>query len=137
MQLIAVVLGAETSNDIFAATKSLLDYGFANYTVLTPEKLYVENLAVDGGEKTNVPADYKPISLLVKKGSKSKVEQKAFFEEEISAPIIRGQVLGRVIYSIDGVKVGESPIVASEDVRKVDFGIMFNKIWDSILKGIF
>jgi len=36
LELIAVVMGSETSKDRFAACKSLLDYGFANYTLYTP-----------------------------------------------------------------------------------------------------
>lgn len=137
MQLIAVVLGASSSNDRFAATKALLDYGFANYTVISPEKLYIENLRIDGGEKTNVSADYTPITLLLKKGNKNKVEQRAVFEDQIISPIKRGQVLGKVIYSVGGEEVGEVPIVATEDIRRVDFGIMFEKIWKGILYGIF
>ncbi len=137
MQLIAVVLGAESSNDRFAATKSLLDYGFANYSVVSPEKLYIENLSIDGGEKNTVCADYTPLSLLTKKGDKGKVTQTAFFDEEIIAPVKRGTVLGKVVYSVDGAEVGESSILATEDVRRADFAIMFNKIWKGILKGIF
>lgn len=137
MQLIAVVLGASSSNDRFAATKALLDYGFANYAVISPEKLYIENLKVDGGEKMNVSADYTPITLLVKKGNKNKVEQRAVFEEQIISPVKRGQVLGKVIYSVGGEEVGEVPIVSMEDIRRVDFGIMFDKIWEGILYGIF
>jgi D-alanyl-D-alanine carboxypeptidase (penicillin-binding protein 5/6) len=137
MQLIAVVLGAESSNDRFAATKELLDYGFANYTVISPEKLYIENLDVNGGEKNTVSADYTPISILTKKGDKNKVTQTAFFDENIIAPIKRGEVLGKVVYYIDDKEVGESVILASENIRKADFGIMFEKIWSGILNGIF
>jgi D-alanyl-D-alanine carboxypeptidase (penicillin-binding protein 5/6) len=137
MQLIAVILGAESSNDRFAATKELLDYGFANYTVISPEKLYIENLDVNGGEKNTVSADYTPISILTKKGDKNKVTQTAFFDENIIAPIKRGEVLGKVVYYIDDKEVGESVILASENIRKADFGIMFEKIWSGILNGIF
>lgn len=137
MQLIAVVLGAATSNERFSATKSLLDYGFANFAIVSPEKLYVENIKVDGGEKNTVSADYTPLSVLVKKGDKNNVVQRAYFEEKIISPVKRGTVVGKVVYSINDQEVGESPIVATEDVKKVDFSIMFNKIWSGILKGIF
>ena len=37
MELIAVVMGAETSQSRNAACKSLLDYGFANFAVVSPD----------------------------------------------------------------------------------------------------
>jgi D-alanyl-D-alanine carboxypeptidase (penicillin-binding protein 5/6) len=37
MELIAVVLGAENSQDRFQACKQMLDYGFANYALVAPE----------------------------------------------------------------------------------------------------
>ncbi len=136
MQLIAVVLGAPTSGERFEATKSLLDYGFANYSIVTPEKLYIENLSVKGGEKNTVSADYNPISLLVAKGGKNEIKQNASFEDDIISPVKKGQVIGKVVYTINEEIVGEAPIIAMEDVRKVNFSIMLKKIWNHILFGI-
>ncbi len=136
MQLIAVVLGAPSSNERFSATKSLLDYGFANYTVITPEKMYIENLTVDGGEKNILTADYTPEPILIRKEDKEKITQTAFFNEEIIAPVKRGEIVGKIKYYIDGAEIGELPIVSRDEIRKVDFSIMFNKIWNGILYGI-
>ena len=44
MELIAVVMGSETSQTRFAACKSMLDYGFANFAVYTPA--VQENMSV-------------------------------------------------------------------------------------------
>ena len=43
MELIAVVMGAETSQSRNAACKSLLDYGFANFAVVSPDLSDCEN----------------------------------------------------------------------------------------------
>ncbi|MBE6647950.1 MAG: D-alanyl-D-alanine carboxypeptidase [Ruminococcaceae bacterium] len=137
MQLIAVVLGAETSNERFAVTKSLLDYGFANYNVFTPQKLNIENLNVDGGEKTSVSVDYNPKSLLLKKGEMEKIEQKAVLESNLVAPVKKGQVIGKIIYSMNGAEIGETAVTASENIKKVSSFIIFTKIWSGILQGIF
>ncbi len=137
MQLIAVVLGAETSNERFAVTKSLLDYGFANYTVFTPQKINIERLSVDGGEKISVDVDYSPRAFLLKKGEMEKIEQKVVLENNLVAPVKKGQVIGKVEYLLDGVEIGESVVTSSEEIKKVGAFVIFSKIWDGILQGIF
>ena len=47
MQLVAVVLGAPTSKERFAAARGLLDYGFANYAAVKPISA--------GGEAERIP----------------------------------------------------------------------------------
>ena len=49
MRLIAVVLGAENTKDRFSAASSLLDYGFANWKLTTPELPELPELPVTGG----------------------------------------------------------------------------------------
>ena len=56
MELIAVVMGAETSASRNAACKQLLDYGFANFTVIQPELPEAEPIAVKLGKQDTVDA---------------------------------------------------------------------------------
>lgn len=49
MRLIAVVLGAENTKDRFSAASSLLDYGFVNWKLTTPELPELPELPVTGG----------------------------------------------------------------------------------------
>jgi hypothetical protein len=55
MGLIAVVMGAESSKDRFAACKSMLDYGFANYALVDPQVTEGE-VAVKLGKQDMVKA---------------------------------------------------------------------------------
>ena len=87
-------------------------------------------------EKNILTADYTPEPILIRKEDKEKITQNAFFNEEIIAPVKRGEIVGKIKYYIDGTEIGELPIVSRDEIRKVDFSIMFNKIWNGILYGI-
>ena len=136
LQLIAVVLGAPTSNDRFSDARTLLDYGFANYEV---EKFATANqeflkVPVKKGSYDNVKAVAKDdVSLLVSKGQKGKCEQEVFVPENITAPIKKGKSIGKIIYKKDDEMVAEVELVAGEDIEKVGFG----KYLLDIIKSIF
>ncbi len=136
LQLIAVVLGAPTSNDRFSDARTLLDYGFANYDVENFAKANQEYIQVPvkkGCVETVGAVAKEDVSMLVRKGEKGKCEQEIFVPEEITAPIIKGNSIGKIIYSKDGATVAEVELVAGEDVPKISFG----KYLVNIIKSIF
>ncbi len=124
MELVAVIMSGDTSQDRFEGAKKLLDYGFANfcYTNVTADLGDVSALLVEGGEKRTV--DIKPqgdFGALLKKSEAKSITQKPIFKEDLKAPIKRGQVLGAIeIYSGD-TQIGTVDIVASEAVPKMSF----------------
>ena len=132
MQLIAVVLGGETSDERFACTKRLLDFGFANYSVIKPEKVNLDPIKVSGGVELTCPLDYTPPSLLLEKG-KSKVETKFEIAESMKVPVAKGETAGVVRYYVDGTEVGNAPIFCMEANEKIDFWIIFGRIWGSMI----
>ncbi len=136
LQLIAVVLGAPTSNDRFSDARTLLDYGFANYDIENFAKANQEfvKIPVKKGCTETVDAVAKDdVSLLVRKGEKGKCEQEIFVPEEITAPVMKGSSIGKMIYSKEGKTVAEVELVAKEDVPKISFG----KYFINIIKSIF
>ena len=136
LQLIAVVLGAPTSNDRFNDARTLLDYGFANYDIEKFSKKNQEFLSVPvkkGCVDTVKAVAKEDVSLLVSKGQKGKCEEEVFVPEEIIAPITKGDSIGKIIYSKDGNKVCEVELVAGEDVLKISF----SKYLMQIIKSIF
>ena len=131
MDLIAVVLGGDTSDDRFSCAKQLLDFGFANYSITIPEKIRIEPITVLHGKKNTARLTYNDSSLLTEKGN-SAVETKFEVKENVTAPIINGDIVGVVRYYIDGIEVGNTPITVCEDVEKMDFITMFLNIWRSL-----
>ena len=125
MELVAVVMGAETSNERFAGAKRLLDYGFANWSFvsLAPELKDFENIEISKGMQKNISADCngEAIDLLLPKGKQKDVTQNIEINESIEAPIKTGDVIGKAVFSLDGKQIGELPIYSANTVEKVTF----------------
>ena len=125
MSLIASVMKAETSDKRFSDAKKLLDYGFANYSVYTPEELNLEGIKVKGGKENTVRVECNTNKILIPKGKASKVEQKISVVNEIKAPFDKGTKMGVVEYLLDGKCIAKFDIVTSNSVEKITFYDLF------------
>lgn len=132
MQLVAVVLGASTSSDRFALAKQLLDFGFANYQINTPDAELPESISVTGGERESIRLTCEPPSLLMEKGKAGEITQTVSLPESVEAPIQKGQVLGTLTFSIDGQVQASVPVCALEDADRLGFGGVFRRILTNI-----
>ncbi|MBQ5842289.1 MAG: D-alanyl-D-alanine carboxypeptidase [Clostridia bacterium] len=128
LHLIAVVLGGESSNERFGTVKKILDYGFANYSVFTPEHLKVEDIFVPGGTDNYLSADYTPPSMLTEKGVSGEITQRISVFEDISAPVAQGDKVGRVDIYRDGNLIATADLLATESIQRIGFGELFLRI---------
>ena len=138
MQLIAVVLGAPTSEERFASAKSLLDYGFANYAVNTQITAgdEVQKIAVEKGvdkEVGVVAGD--SCSTLVKKGQEDNITKEIKIDETITAPIEAGQKIGTMTISRDGEVIADIDLNASSAVEKKGIGLIIKDFFATIFFG--
>lgn len=141
MSLIAVCLGAQPCGEKSGSEvreeicKQLLEYGFSSFKLLSFNKSDQNDLtkiAVDGGRKSfvNVEVSKNSKSILVKKGTSSNIEKSVKLENEtLKAPIKKGQVVGKMVYSLDGKEILKLDIVTKEEVKKVNFGFL---LWAAI-----
>ncbi len=132
LRLISVVLGEPDSNTRFAEARKLLDYGFANFerVVLDKKGELVGNITVKKGTKLQVTAAYGcDTSVLVAKGEKGKIEKEVELVPELTAPILKDQKVGEIIYKIDSVEVGRYDLVSNENINKVSFTKLFTKLF--------
>ena len=129
MELIAVVMGADTSRNRFGACKSLLDYGFANYALATADLLEDPSVPVVLGKEERVLLQLSETGdLLVDKASKNRISRELILEPSVDAPVEAGQQLGTLILR-DGEKVlKELPLVASGAVDRLTWGELFVKV---------
>ena len=132
MELIAVVMGAETSKDRFAACKSMLDYGFANFALISPNtdaasvpvKLGMENsVAVVPGGDTR---------LLIDKSQRSSVTTTVELEPFVTAPVSQGQRLGMLTVRSGAQILAQVPMVAKNAVLSKSW----TQIFLSVLKAM-
>ena len=130
MELIAVVMGSETSAHRFNTCKGMLDYGFANFALVTADTEQSMEVPVKLGEMsvaTAEPAE-RP-QLLVDKSQKSSVTTQVTLEESVTAPVSRGQRLGTLTIQAGDQVLAQVPLVAKEPVERLSFGDLFVKIF--------
>lgn len=138
MNLIAVVMGADTSKNRFGDASRLLDYGFANYAVadslLTSEEM--TPLAVTKGKAETVEIGIKDsFKLLVGKQKLSSIEKRITRPERIEAPVAVGDVIGSVEFLIDGESVGSTDLIAKTAALRVTPLTMLKKLCFQLLFG--
>lgn len=122
LSLIAVIMKAPTTKIRFAEAEKLLDYGFSNfqYSKFSNENDILKSISVQKGVKDSIDLAYETsVGALVKKGESKNVEQTINIPEIISAPINKGDVIGNIVYTIDGNEVAKVNIIANESVEKI------------------
>lgn len=121
LSLIAVVLGADSTDHRFQDAAALLDYGFAGWKATVPEAPALEPVPVARGMEPQVePVLGEMPTLLLKAGEAGEVETTVTYEE-LTAPVTRGDVIGQVTCTVDGSVMAQVDITAGEDVAQVTF----------------
>ena len=121
LSLIAVVLGADSTDHRFQDAAALLDYGFAGWKATVPEAPVLEPVPVARGMEPQVePVLGEMPTLLLKAGEAGEVETAVTYEE-LTAPVTRGDVIGQVTCTVDGSVMAQVDITAGEDVAQVTF----------------
>ena len=122
LELIAVVLGADTSPNRFAACKSLLDYGFANYALYSPAMQEGASVPVTLGqsESISVVPETAP-QLLVEKSKVNTITSEVTLEPAVDAPVTQGQKLGMLTVKAGEELLAEIPLVAETAVERLGF----------------
>ena len=119
LELICVVLG---NDDRFNVTRSLYEYAFSNYELknIINENDVVTNITVENASNDTKSLDLlisETIPALVEKNADTKLNPIIDLNDNISAPIFKGDVLGKVTYSINGVNYTTN-LIASHDVEE-------------------
>jgi D-alanyl-D-alanine carboxypeptidase (penicillin-binding protein 5/6) len=137
MQLISVVMSAPTTKDRFDAARTMLDFGFANYSLASPAQPNVElgKVPVTKGQSESVSVHCADgFTVLVPKGQASKVTSKIDVKEAAAAPVKKGDELGVVKFYLDNEMLGEIKLVAMEDVPRKNLGSVYYEIIKSWLR---
>ncbi len=125
LELVAVVLGCETSQERFAACKSLLDYGFANFCIVTPA-LEEQTVPVKLGTVDSVAAvPATTEGVLLDKQQQSLASCRVELEESVTAPVAQGQRLGTAYLQAGEQVIAEIPLLAKDAVPKLTWGQVF------------
>lgn len=126
MELIAVTMGCESAKIRNAACKQLLDYGFANFALVSPDLEDVPSVPVVLGKEKDVSLELSGArQLLIPKAKKAGITQSVSLEESVNAPVEKGAVLGTLTVKSGGETLLEIPLSAAKAVEKLTIGDVF------------
>ncbi|WGE77032.1 D-alanyl-D-alanine carboxypeptidase [Actinobacillus equuli subsp. haemolyticus] len=133
-RLISVVMGVETYKGREVESKKLLQWGFANFETIKslPVGQAVSEQSVYYGEADKVQLGSVQDSFVtVPKGKASELKARYELERKnLEAPLAKGQVIGKVIYQLDGKDVASSDLQVLQDVPEAG---IFGKAWDWVV----
>jgi len=132
LSLICVIMAADTRDIRNAAATKLLDYGFANYSAYSAQAGEVA-VTVKGGAEPVCQADYKGFGAVVPKGKSERVEKQIIVPASLEAPVAAGEEIGQVMYYLEGREIGSVPILAREEIARIDFSTLFCRLLSQFL----
>ena len=141
MRLISVVMGVPTYKGREVESKKLLQWGFANFETLKTQKAgeEISKQSVYYGDKGDVKLGVLEDGFITVPKDKQ-TDLKARYELDnkyLQAPLTKGQVVGKIVYQLDGKDVATVNLQALEDVQEGGF---LGKGWDWLVltvKGLF
>ena len=137
MELIAVVMKCESSTDRFESAKALLEFGFANYTLLDPlEDTEISPVPVVLGTSETVeavPQEASPV--LLEKAAAAGVTREVDLAESVNAPVAQGQTLGTVTLKNGDTVLGRIPLVAGAAVPRLSWGQLMGHLMQRLWMG--
>ena len=133
LELIAVIMGAESSDMRNACATKLLDFGFANYSIYKNAGKDLGNIKIIGGEKDVVNIKFDSFQMLLNKGNEKKISYDIVLNDSIKAPINIGDEVGKINYILDNEIIGYSSVYSTEKINKISFWQYFLKLLNNYM----
>lgn len=132
MRLVTVVMGTESERARKVESKKLLNYGFRFFETYTPyaagEKFATNRIWM--GDKKEVDLGIlleTPIT--IPRGQRKNLKATFELDQQLTAPIAKGTVVGKLFLQIEGEDIAQYPLVTLQEVNE---GSFFSKIMDYI-----
>ena len=132
-RLITVVMGTNSMQARADQTRALFNWAFASYENIRPVQggATVQSVPVRFGKVDQVNiGPLQDVVMTVPRGQAAQVKTEVKLNPEITAPIAKGAVLGKIVVTLDGQPQGEQSLVALEPVEEAGF---FKKLWQRFL----
>lgn len=137
LTMVCVIFGEKDEFQRFTTAKEKMNTGFTAYALYSPKRtdIYTEPVTVAGGETTTVETELDDLqSFIIRKSQEEKIEVTIEYFTDITAPLEKGDKVGRAIYSIDGEEIYSCAIVTAQPVRKMNIFIGFSRFLRSIIR---
>ena len=139
LEVVAIVLGVAADNHAAGgrlraeAARALLDYGFSSYEMVELSPPPVEPTRIWEGTRTEITAVGAPASLVVPSNVIDQLDGRVFQVQEVTAPIARGENLGRVSYRIGEREYHSVSLVAPEAVPAAGLPV---RLWHRVMRMV-
>jgi len=138
MRLISVVLGTASKSARKQQNKRLLNFGFRFYETVEPVRpgQVLHKQRIWYGEKEQISLGLaETILLTIPRGDGDKLKANFTINDELEAPITKGQVLGTVYFELNGKKVKELPLVSLEEIQEAGVWSRFTDYLSQTING--
>lgn len=134
MNLVAVVLGSDTSEERFDTASYLLDWGFANYQIVIPdidESKITPVKVINGVFKELTPSLGSSSKIVIKKGTED-ISYEYSIDDSVEAPVKKGDKVGEIKILSSKKEIGTIKLVSPNSISKVTL----KTIWHNIMINI-
>ena len=130
LNLVAVVLGSDTSEHRFQTAEYLLDKGFAEYSSrkIKIDKNKLTPVKINNGKQKSIIPSFSDTQNIVLPKDNGKLKYAFKIKKEVNAPVNKGDNLGSVKVISNGKTVKVIPLYADRGVDKVNFMYIFLNI---------
>lgn len=131
LSLISVILRAPTTKLRFSEAKLLLDYGFNNYKYNKFAKKgdFIQSIDISKGVEKKVNLVFETdCGALIKKNENQNITQELIINDNINAPILEGEILGKMNFYINNELICTTNLVAEKSVEKMNFANILSYI---------
>ena len=129
LSLVCVVLGASSGTERFKDAATLLDYGFANYEIISFDASVMKekNIKVQNGMQDTAQISCSGSkNILIEKGSEKNLEHKVVLDSKLEAPVSTGQKVGSINYTLNGKNVAKFDVVSTQSVDRISFSSVYS-----------
>lgn len=130
LNLVAVVLGSDTSEHRFQTAEYLLDKGFAEYSSrkIKIDKNKLTPVKINNGKQKSIIPSFSDTQNIVLPKDNGKLKYDFKIKKVVNAPVNKGESLGNVKVISNGKTVKVIPLYADRGVDKVNFMYIFLNI---------
>jgi serine-type D-Ala-D-Ala carboxypeptidase (penicillin-binding protein 5/6) len=124
MRLISVIFGAPSMQERATQTRDLLAWGYSNFetkNVQAANQLLAKSKVWFGKENEVQIGLAEDFNVTMPKGKADAIKTQLVVQPKLTAPLKKGQVVGKYVATLDGKVIAEKPLVALEAVEEAGF----------------
>ncbi|NQZ81490.1 MAG: serine hydrolase [Colwellia sp.] len=132
MRLVSVVMGTDSERARRVESKKLLTYGFRFFETYTPYKAgekFVANRVWMGDSKEVDLGILVDTPITIPRGQRKNLKANFELTKQLTAPLAKGEIVGKLFLQLDGEDIAEYPLVALQEVNE---GGMFSRLVDYV-----